>query len=89
MSSDICHSGFFLRPIQFPVAMLSYDFPLLRPERKMIGFESEEITLNKLRERLRGMTDDELIEFGKTVRKLCEGSVRTSNPFKFKSAFNI
>jgi len=55
----------------------------------MIGFESEEITLNKLRERLRGMTDDELIEFGKTVRKLCEGSVRTSNPFKFKSAFNI
>jgi hypothetical protein len=64
--------------------MLSYDFPLLRPERKMIGFESEEITLNKLRERLRGMADDELIEFGKTVRNLCEGSVRTSNPFKFQ-----
>jgi hypothetical protein len=40
-----------------------------------IGFDSEEIILQKLRERLRHMTDKELIEFGKNVRKLAE------NPF--------
>ena len=57
-------------------------FPLLLPERHMIGFESGEAILKKLRERLRSMTDAELIEFGKTVRGLAEGSTRTSNPFK-------
>ena len=41
-----------------------------------IGFDSEEIILQKLRERLRRMTDKELIEFGKNVRKLAE------NPFQ-------
>jgi hypothetical protein len=30
-----------------------------------ISFESEEIILEKLRERLPGMTDEELIRFGK------------------------
>src|SRR5436189_4721738 len=52
-------------------------FPLLRPERLMsISFESEEIILKKLRERLRRMTDQELIKFGKDVRRLAE------NPFQ-------
>jgi hypothetical protein len=41
-----------------------------------IGFDSEEIILDKLRERLRRMTDKELIEFGKNVRRLAE------NPFQ-------
>ncbi len=31
----------------------------------MIGFESDEAILQKLRERLRRMTDEELIRFGK------------------------
>ena len=42
----------------------------------MIGFESDEAILQKLRERLRRMTDEELIRFGKEVRKLSE------NPFR-------
>jgi hypothetical protein len=42
----------------------------------MIGFESDEPILQKLRERLRNMTDEELIKFGKQVRKLAE------NPFQ-------
>ena len=41
-----------------------------------IGFQSEEIILNKLRERLRRMTDEELIKFGKDVRRLAK------NPFQ-------
>ena len=41
----------------------------------MIGFESDEEILQKLRERLRRMTDEELIKFGKDVRRLAE------NPF--------
>jgi hypothetical protein len=39
-----------------------------------ISFESEEIVLNKLRERLSRMTDDELIRFGKDPRRLAENS---------------
>jgi len=41
-----------------------------------ISFEPEETVLNKLRERLRRMTDEELIRFGKEVRRLAE------NPFQ-------
>ena len=41
-----------------------------------IGFDSDEIVLEKLRERLRRMTDEELIRFGKEVRRLAE------NPFQ-------
>jgi tRNA A37 N6-isopentenylltransferase MiaA len=41
-----------------------------------IGFDSDDIILAKLREKLRRMTDEELIEFGKNVRKLAE------NPFQ-------
>jgi hypothetical protein len=48
----------------------------------MIGFESDEAILQKLRERLRSMTDNELIQFGRTVSKLSEGPAGTSNPFK-------
>jgi len=42
----------------------------------MIGFESDEAILHKLRELLRRMTDEELIKFGKDVRRLAE------NPFQ-------
>ena len=42
----------------------------------MIGFESDEAILEKLRERLRRMTDEELIRFGRDVRRLAE------NPFQ-------
>jgi hypothetical protein len=48
----------------------------------MIGFESDEAILQRLRERLRSMTDEELIEFGKTVRGLSARPTGTSNPFK-------
>jgi hypothetical protein len=41
-----------------------------------IRSESDEIILDKLRERLRRMTDEELIRFGKDVRRLAE------NPFQ-------
>jgi len=37
---------------------------------KGIAFESEEVTLEKLRERLRLMSDEELIKFGQQVRSL-------------------
>ena len=37
---------------------------------KGIAFESEESQLRKLRERLRQISDEELIKFGKTVRAL-------------------
>jgi hypothetical protein len=40
------------------------------------SFESEEIILKKLQERLRRMTDEELIKFGKDVRR------RAENPFQ-------
>ena len=55
---------------------VKFGLPLLHPERHMIGFESEEAILQKLRERLRKMSDEELIKFGKQVRKLAE------NPFQ-------
>jgi hypothetical protein len=41
-----------------------------------ISFQSDEEVLQKLRERLRSLTDEELIRFGKDVRKLAE------NPFQ-------
>ncbi len=40
-----------------------------------ISFQSDEEVLRKLRDRLRKMTDEELIRFGKEVRRLAE------NPF--------
>ncbi len=41
-----------------------------------ISFQSDEEVLQKLQERLRRMTDQELIKFGKEVRRLAE------NPFQ-------
>ena len=41
-----------------------------------IGFDSDEIILKRLRERLRRTTDKELIMFGKDVRRLAD------NPFQ-------
>jgi hypothetical protein len=45
----------------------------------MIGLESDEAILQNLRERLSGMTDNELIQFGRTVSKLSDGPAGTSN----------
>jgi hypothetical protein len=51
-----------------------------------IAFESEELQLEKLRERLRQMSDDELIKFGKMVRGLSEPRVSiTPDPWKAQS----
>jgi hypothetical protein len=36
-----------------------------------IAFEPEETTLKKLRERLRLMSEEELVRFGKAARSLC------------------
>jgi hypothetical protein len=41
-----------------------------------ISFQSDEEVLRKLRDKLRKMTDDELVRFGKEVRRLAE------NPFQ-------
>ena len=41
-----------------------------------ISFQSDEDVLRKLRDKLRKMTDEELIRFGKEVRRLAE------NPFQ-------
>ena len=39
-----------------------------------ISFQSDEEVLRKLRDKLRKMTDEELIRFGKEVRRLAENS---------------
>ena len=50
---------------------------------KGIAFESEESQLRKLRERLRQMSDEELIKFWKTVRSLSAARVGvTPDPWK-------
>ena len=41
-----------------------------------ISFQSDEEVLRKLRDKLRRMTDEELVKFGKDVRRLAE------NPFQ-------
>jgi hypothetical protein len=52
-----------------------------------IAFESSETQLEKLRERLRAMTDDELIKFGKMVCGLSEPRVSvTPDPWKAQLA---
>ena len=49
----------------------------------MIGFESSDVQLKKLRERLQAMSDEELIKFGKYARGLCGLRVSgTGDPFK-------
>jgi hypothetical protein len=48
-----------------------------------IGFESEEVQLQKLRERLRLMSDEERVKFGKMVRGLSAPRVGvTPDPWK-------
>jgi hypothetical protein len=47
----------------------------LWPRSSGIAFESDETQLAKLRERLRTMSDEELIKFGKDVRRLSEPRV--------------
>ena len=48
-----------------------------------ISFESSEVQLLKLRERLRLMSDEELVKFGKMVRGLSEPRVGvTPDPWK-------
>lgn len=48
-----------------------------------IAFESPEVTLAKLRERLRSMSDEELIKFGKQIRALSGSRVSpTPDPWK-------
>ena len=49
----------------------------------MIGFESEDVYVRRLRERLQTMCDEELIEFGKYARSLA--GIRVSglpDPYK-------
>jgi hypothetical protein len=54
-------------------------FPVAPPGARMsIGFQSDEEILRTLREKLRKMTDEELIRFGKQVRRLAE------NPFQWQ-----
>jgi hypothetical protein len=51
-------------------------FPVAPPGATMaISFQSDEEVLRKLRERLRKMTDEELIKFGREVRRLAENPV--------------
>ena len=43
---------------------------LCREAPAMIGFESDEVRLRKLRERLQAMSDEELIRFGRALRRI-------------------
>jgi hypothetical protein len=45
-----------------------------------IGFESEEVQLRKLRERLRLKSDEELICFGRSVRNLVRARRLSASP---------
>jgi hypothetical protein len=48
-------------------------FPVAPPGATMaISFQSDEEVLRNLRDKLRKMTDEELIRFGKKVRRLAE-----------------
>jgi hypothetical protein len=51
----------------------------------VIGFDSEDTTLRKLREQLRQMSDEELITFGKYARSLAGLRISgTGDPYKVK-----
>lgn len=52
-------------------------FPVAPPGARMaISFQSEEEVLQKLRAKLRKMSDEELIRFGKEVRRLAENPLQ-------------
>ena len=58
---------------------------LLYREHSVIGFDSEETTLRKLREQLRLMSDEELIAFGRYARTLAGFRISgTGDPYKVK-----
>ncbi len=64
-----------LLPLEESSAMMQ--FPVAPPGATMaISFQSDEEVLQKLRDKLRKMMNEELIKFGKQVRKLAE------NPFQ-------
>ena len=66
-------------PLSCPIVFRpsSIWIPVAPPGATMrIGFDSDEVILEKLRARPRRMSDEELIKFGKDVRKLAE------NPFQ-------
>ena len=50
---------------------------------RSIAFENDEVQLAKLRDRLRNMSDEELIRFGKMVRGMSDPRVSvTLDPWK-------
>jgi hypothetical protein len=54
-----------------------------------IGFESEEIQLQKLRERLRLMSDEELIRFGRSVRDLVRAKRVSATPDSWPAQLKV
>jgi hypothetical protein len=74
----IFHSGIF---------RLLYCGFLVYREHPVVSFESEETQLRKLRDRLRQMSDKELVKFGKSVRCPSEPRVSvTLDPWKAQVA---
>jgi hypothetical protein len=52
----------------------------------MISFESGPVYVQKLRERMRTMSDEQLVEFGKLAKSLCGIRVSgTPDPYKVQS----
>jgi hypothetical protein len=45
-----------------------------------VGFQSEEVQLRKLRERLRLMSDEELVRLGRSVRNLVRAKRVSATP---------
>jgi hypothetical protein len=63
--------------IVFPVSSyMNVEFPMIGA----IGFESEEVQLRKLRDRLRLMSEEELIQFGKEWRNLVRARRVSATP---------
>jgi hypothetical protein len=46
----------------------------------MYQFTGEGVDLDQLRERLRGMTDEELLQFGKAARNMCSPEANLGKP---------
>src|SRR5215470_17412508 len=68
LCNGLCNASVFLNPRR--KAQLRPH--LCRETGMSIAFESSEVELQKLRERLRLMSDEELVKFGKQVRSLSE-----------------
>jgi hypothetical protein len=52
-----------------------------------IAFESDEVQLENLRKRLRLMSDEELVRFGKAARSLCRDWVEAQAPAPFRACY--